>query len=376
MTPQWANNHGGSTDVTYQKVEVFTDAGCTAFSMSKLAAWSDTSASISLPGDGTYYFKVRSYDFAENPGVSPCSGGLTVDTMAPTGATIDLDSGAAYASTSSVTVNLTGTGATHMYVTNTAGCGSGGSWEAYSTTKPGWALGTSNGVATVYMKLKDGAGNETGCMNDTITHDDTAPTGTSGLITPADSAGGGDTSFDDDTSIYFAWSAASDGGSGIKDYTLMRYDLSGCAGGSTNTAGITVTNHNFTGAVDGTTYSFKVEAFDNAGNSYMSGCSTDITVDMTAPTDPSGISVALNASDVDFTFTLSSDGYMSHYEFKLCTNSDCATGCLTAQAGGGSPYTFTAPATGTYYGCMRAVDQAGNISPGSYLPSGGTVNVP
>jgi len=62
-----------------------------------------------------------------------------------------------------------------MYVTNTAGCASGGNYEAYATSKS-WTLGTTNGTATVYVKFKDRAGNESSCSNDSITHDSTAPT--------------------------------------------------------------------------------------------------------------------------------------------------------------------------------------------------------
>jgi hypothetical protein len=57
-----------------------------------------------------------------------------------------------------------------MYITNTAACGSDGNWETYSTTKNNWTLGQTNATATVYVKFRDAVGNESSCINDTITH--------------------------------------------------------------------------------------------------------------------------------------------------------------------------------------------------------------
>ena len=62
-----------------------------------------------------------------------------------------------------------------MYITNTAGCATGGSDEAIQSSKA-WTLGQTNALATVYVKYRDEAGNWTACINDTITHDDTDPT--------------------------------------------------------------------------------------------------------------------------------------------------------------------------------------------------------
>ena len=69
-----------------------------------------------------------------------------------------------------------------MYVTNTAGCASGGNYEAYSTSKT-WTLPTINATNTVYVKYRDLAQNESACVNDSIYQDSTAPTVT--FTTPA-----------------------------------------------------------------------------------------------------------------------------------------------------------------------------------------------
>jgi hypothetical protein len=107
----------------------------------------------------------------------PDSSGIIIDSLAPQNPTLQIESGASYTTSTSVALNLSATDATQMYVTNTSGCGSGGAWESYSTSKS-WTLGQSNAVATVYVKYRDLAGNESACVSDTIVHDNTAPSST------------------------------------------------------------------------------------------------------------------------------------------------------------------------------------------------------
>ena len=102
-------------------------------------------------------------------------GELLSDVFSPNGS-ISINAGAAYTNSSSVTLTLDGDDATQMYVTNTAGCESGGTWEAYSTTKS-WTLGQTNATATVYVRFKDRSQNVSSCVSDAIVHDNTAPTG-------------------------------------------------------------------------------------------------------------------------------------------------------------------------------------------------------
>jgi hypothetical protein len=97
------------------------------------------------------------------------------DIDAPTAASISINSAATHTKTAAVTLTLAATNADYMYITNTAGCASGGAWESYSTWKS-WSLAQTNATATVYAKYKDVAGNETSCINTTIIHDDVAPT--------------------------------------------------------------------------------------------------------------------------------------------------------------------------------------------------------
>ena len=100
------------------------------------------------------------------------------DNIAPTNASISINGGASYVTTTTVALSLTATGATDMYITNTAGCISDGTWESYATTRS-WTIGQTNATATVYAKFRDAASNEGTCVSDTIIHDNTPPANTS-----------------------------------------------------------------------------------------------------------------------------------------------------------------------------------------------------
>jgi hypothetical protein len=74
----------------------------------------------------------------------------------------------------SVTLNLSATEATEMYVTNAADCSSGGVWEAFATSRT-WPVVNKNGLNEIRVKFRNAAGVETGCISTSVTGDDTAP---------------------------------------------------------------------------------------------------------------------------------------------------------------------------------------------------------
>lgn len=78
-----------------------------------------------------------------------------------------INNGADYTSSASVTLAVSGLTLPEMYVTNTSGCGSGGSWQALVATRS-WTLTAGEGKKTVYIKYRDPYGQETPCENDTI----------------------------------------------------------------------------------------------------------------------------------------------------------------------------------------------------------------
>ncbi|MBS1961380.1 MAG: LamG domain-containing protein [Bdellovibrionales bacterium] len=104
------------------------------------------------------------------------SRGFVKDTIGPDSPSVVVNGGAAYTNSTSVTLTLSASGSpTEMYVTYDDVCGSGGTWEAYATTKA-WTLLNTNMQNDVRVKFRDAAGNESACVNGTIIHDGIAPT--------------------------------------------------------------------------------------------------------------------------------------------------------------------------------------------------------
>jgi hypothetical protein len=152
-----------------------------------------------------------------------------------------------------------------MYITNTAGCASGGVYETYATSKASWTLAIANATNTVYAKFKDAVGNESTCVSDTILHDNTGPTAPTGLSLGSVPTGGTITPT-------LTWTAATDGsGSGVASYQVQVYKTSdnttvtGCSAWITSASGGSITCSADT-LVAGTEYYMKVRAIDNASN--------------------------------------------------------------------------------------------------------------
>lgn len=95
--------------------------------------------------------------------------------VGPSNTSLLIDGGAAYTSSGTVTLTLGASGASEMYITNTAGCAAGGSWQAYAATRAGWALANTNALNSVYVKFRNAGLVESACLSATIVHDDMPP---------------------------------------------------------------------------------------------------------------------------------------------------------------------------------------------------------
>ncbi|MBI1977613.1 MAG: Ig-like domain repeat protein, partial [Candidatus Omnitrophica bacterium] len=133
--------------------------------------------SYTLPtGDGSKTVYVKYFDKAGNASVI-YSKSITLDTTSPTG-TIKINNDAAYANSSNVTLNLTGTDATSGVDQMQFSTDGGANWtplEAFSPAKS-LTLPSGDGTKTVQYKLWDKAGNPN-VFTDTITLDTALPTG-------------------------------------------------------------------------------------------------------------------------------------------------------------------------------------------------------
>lgn len=102
---------------------------------------------------------------------------LLPDSTPPTGSIV-IDGGAQYAMSTAVTLALSatdsGSGVSQMRFSNDGSAWT--SWESYAASKP-YTLPAGDGLKTVYVQYKDGAGNISSSYNDSILLDTTTPTG-------------------------------------------------------------------------------------------------------------------------------------------------------------------------------------------------------
>lgn len=124
------------------------------------------------PGDGEKTVYARFRDGLGN--IGPASDdGITLatsDAVAPTGSIV-VDGGTATTLVPTVTLTLEATdpgtsGLAQMQFSNDGT--SWGAWESYATSKA-WTLSTGDGLKTVYVRFRDGAGNVSAVYSDTIT---------------------------------------------------------------------------------------------------------------------------------------------------------------------------------------------------------------
>lgn len=125
---------------------------------------------FSHPNSGnSIYAKYR--DNAGNE--SPCATDTVIhDNQNPSTVSALINDGDASTGSTSVSLTLAASDSSplEVYVTNDAGCTSGGYWESFSSAKS-WVLGQTESTATVYVQFRDAALNLSACVSDEIVHD-------------------------------------------------------------------------------------------------------------------------------------------------------------------------------------------------------------
>jgi hypothetical protein len=187
----------------------------------------------------------------------------TTSTFVPStfdGTSFSINSNASYANSNSVTLSLTSTNSTEMYITNMAGCADDGSWEVFSSSKS-WTLSSFNSVSGVYAKFKNTTGSISRCMSSRVIHDDIPPS-TPGLVIDGT----------DNQSLLaspaISWTASTDAGSGVWYYEIA---IGSTAGGTDvkswtavgNTTSNMISDLSLTA---NSTYYASVRSIDAAGN--------------------------------------------------------------------------------------------------------------
>lgn len=341
----------GTDTNTISDMYITNTSGCA--SGGTWESYAITKASWTLPATeaaSTVYIKFR--DIAGNE--SAClSDAITHDSIPPSSPGINIESGAAYAISTSVNVDTSATGAAYVYLTNTAGCGSGGTWASVAASMA-WTLGQTNDTATVYAKYRDEAYNESTCVSDTIIHDDLAPSPTS--ISIQDS---GEANYTNDNAPNLSLSATDTNGLAQMYIT----NTAGCASGGSEEA-YSTSKTDWTLAQNDATATVYVKFRDNPGN--WSPCiNATIIHDGTAPTgsisiNHNGNAGYTNESAPDLGLSASDTNTVS--KMYVTNTAGCASGG-TEEDYGTSKSSWTLGqnnATATVY--VRYRDIAGNWS--------------
>lgn len=182
-------------------------------------------------------------------------------------------------------------------------------------------------------------------------------------VTPPSAPGGLSAGSITGSQITLSWSASSDN-VGVAGYRLERCQGSGC-GGFAQIATSGSTSYTDSGLHDVTTYSYRVRAFDAAGN--LSGYSAVVaatTLDATPPSVPTGlVATTVSSSQINIAWNGSSDNVgVAGYRIYRCTGSGCGS---FAQVGstGATSYADTGLTNNTIYTyAVAAYDAAGNVS--------------
>lgn len=348
-----ASDSGGS-GINYYELAIGTFVGATnSLNWTNVGNLTSYQASgLSLADGVTYYASVRAVDGAGNISSEITSDGWLVDVSPPVANSIAINSGASYTNTLLVNLTLSATDATSMYVTNTAGCLTGGTWESYSTSKSSWSLSGSNSSQSVYVMFKDSASNLSACINSAISHDNLAASAPSGLMDGVSSYA----SVSQTPNI--TWSIASDNGpSGVAQYELAIGTFAGATNilNWTSIGNMTSYQVSSLSLSEWTTYYVGVRAVDAAGNTGAESWSDGWVADISAP-------VVYNLFN-NSTYTAAKTWNW------LCTEA-CTYRYVIDQNPGTVPTgTFTSgttatqsTGTGTYYIHVQATDTAGNLS--------------
>lgn len=177
-----ATDDGTVQSVEY-KVDSNSDPGwsaCAANDGTFNSASEEYTCTVSEPlGEGSHTLYARAID---NQSVKTTLGsyaawGFTVDTVAPTNPSVLIASGAAYSNLQTVSLALRAvdntSGVSQMLLSERADF-VGASWVSYITSR-GIGLSGGDGAKTIYVKYRDGAGNESSTAQDTIVVDTVAP---------------------------------------------------------------------------------------------------------------------------------------------------------------------------------------------------------
>jgi fibronectin type 3 domain-containing protein len=358
-----STDEGGSGLAGY-KIERCTGSGCTDFTQTGTSAttsYTDTG----LSENTTYSYRVRAYDndannsdgysntaSATTPGIPPTiPGNLTATALTPNDIELNwsasTDSGGSDLAGYKIE-RCTGSGCTNFTQTGTSAT------TGYTDT------GLSADTTYTYrVRAYDNAGNNSGYSNP-------ASATTPPEITPPTVPGNltGNTDFG---VVKLSWNASTDsGGSGLAGYKIERCTGSGCTDFS-QIGTSTTASYTDSGLSEGT-YTYRVRAYDNAGN--HSGYSNVLSLfapDNIPPTAPGNLTATpLSSTEISLSWNASTDNGgsgLGGYWIERCTGAGCTD--FTQVWGSqnlNTSYTDTGLSPGTYSYRVAAFDNQSNYS--------------
>ncbi|MCX7771094.1 MAG: IPT/TIG domain-containing protein [Proteobacteria bacterium] len=206
----------------------------------------------------TYFYRVCAVDAVGNMSAGKTGSGKCNDTLGPTDPFVTINNDDVFTKSPTVTLRFGANdpgGIAQVCIGNTATSFSCSTFVPTNPTKT-WRLTTPSGEKTVYVKFKDGAGNESTVASDSIWLD---------IVKPVD---GKLTGMSGNGFVLLSWQdAVENGGSGLDKYIVKLGSGSypSCTTGTTLYEGLDKSFlHN--GLVNGTSYYYRVCAVDKAGN--------------------------------------------------------------------------------------------------------------
>ena len=351
-----------STDnvgVTGYLVERCQGASCTTFTQiatPTATTYSDTSLVV-----GSYSYRVRAMDAAGNlSSYSNVATGVITDTQAPT-APSGLTAGVSGSQINlSWTASTDNVGVTGYLVERCQGASCTTFTQIATPTVTTYSdTGLGAGSYSYRVRATDAAGNLSSYSNVAtgVIPDTQAPTAPSGLTATVSGS-----------QINLSWTASTDN-VGVTGYLVERCQGASCTT-FTQIATPTATTYSDTSLVVGS-YSYRVRAMDAAGNlSSYSNVATGVITDTQAPTAPSGLTAGVSGSQINLSWTASTDNVgVTGYLVERCQGASCTTFTQIATPTV-TTYSDTGLGAGSYSYRVRATDAAGNLSSYSNVATG------
>jgi C1A family cysteine protease/fibronectin type 3 domain-containing protein len=162
--------------------------------------------------------------------------------------------------------------------------------------------------------------------------------------------------------INLAWVDNADDETGFK---IERCTGAGCSNfGQMATVGANVTSYANTGLAAATSYSYRVRAYNAAGDSgYSNPASATTSGDTTPPAPPANLTATAMDSSVDLTWSANAEPDLAGYTVYRATSGGGPYSALTASLLSDPSYTDSSVSNGTtYYYVVTASDDSGNES--------------